>query len=421
MVVPASICTSPFVRCVGMKLEALRLIGGQSFALLAGSVLLSVGAGLILYTYALYPGLLGLWRLRGGRFLPPPEPDVWPTVSISLPAYNEVHQIAETLESLLSLDYPRDRTQILVVSDASTDRTDDIVRAYGDRGVELLRLPERRGKGAAETAAIPHLTGEIVVNTDASTRIVPDALKPLIRQFSHREVGLASGRDISVAPGVENANKGESRYVGYEMAIRDLETRVGSIVGASGCFYAIRHHLHRVQLPVTLSRDFAAALHCREGGYRAVSVPEAICFVPRAASLRLEYRRKVRTIARGLHTLLHKRNLMNPFRYGLFAWMLFSHKVCRWLGPWAGVNALVGLALMTHSIPWARAGLLVAGAGVLLGSVGWLASDRQNLPWILGLPAFGLMGNVAAMHAVLGVMRGESYALWDPTRRASVL
>ena len=236
--------------------------------------------------------------------------------------------------------------------------------------MELLRLPERRGKGAAETAATPHLTGEIVVNTDASIRIVPDTLKALIRHFSDRDVGLASGRDISVAPGVENGNKGESRYVGYEMAIRDLETRAGSIVGASGCFYAIRHHLHRIPLPFSLSRDFAAALHCREGGYRAVSVPEAVCYVPRVASLRREYGRKVRTITRGLQTLLHKRNLMNPFRYGLFAWMLFSHKVCRWLVPWAGVIALVGLALMAPTIPWARGALLVAVAGILLGSGG---------------------------------------------------
>jgi len=384
-----------------------------------GSILLAAGAGLFVYTYALYPGLLKLIGARRGTRRPFADPVEWPTVSVSLPAFNEEHQIAETLESLLALDYPRDRIQILVVSDASTDRTDDIVRAYGDRGVELLRLPERRGKSAAETAATPHLTGEIVVNTDASIRIVPDALKPLIRQFSDREVGLASGRDISVAPGVENRNEGESKYVGYEMAIRNLETRVGGIVGASGCFYAIRHHLHRVPLPVALSRDFAAALHCRERGYRAVSVPESTCLVPRAGSLRQEYRRKVRTITRGLQTLLYKRNLMNPFRYGLFTWMLFSHKVCRWLVPWAGVAALVGLALMAPSIPWAGVGFLVAGAGILLGSVGWLASDRRDLPWLLALPAFGLMGNVAAMHAMLRVMRGEQNVFWDPTRRVS--
>ena len=384
-----------------------------------GIMLLGVGTGLFVYTYALYPGLLRV--LSVGKVCPGllADPQVWPTISLTLPAYNEEHQIAETLESLLSLDYPRDRLQILVVSDASTDRTDDIVRAYGDRGVELLRLPERRGKGAAETAATPHLTGEIVVNTDASIRIVPDALKPLVRQFSNREVGLASGRDISVAPGIENGNKGESKYVGYEMAIRDLETRVGSIVGASGCFYAIRHHLHRIPLPTSLSRDFAAALHCYERGYRAVSVPEAVCFVPRAVSLRREYRRKVRTITRGLQTLLFKRNLMNPFRYGLFAWMLFSHKVCRWLVPWAGVAALVGLALMALSMSWARVALLLAGVGVLMGSVGWLASERRDLPWILELPAFGLIGNVAAMRAVLRVITGKEDALWEPTRRAS--
>ena len=384
----------------------------------AGIILLEVGIGLVGYTYALYPGLLRVLGAGKGHLDPPMDPDVWQTVSVSLPVYNEEYQIADTLESLLSLDYPKDRLQILVISDASTDRTDDIVRAYGDRGVELLRLPERRGKGAAETAATPHPTGEIVVNTDASTRIAPDGLKPLIRQFSDREVGLASGRDVSVASGTEDAIKGESSYVGYEMAIRDLETQVGTIVGASGCFYAIRHHLHRVPLPMSLSRDFAGALHCRERGYRGVSVPEAICYVPRAASLRGEYRRKVRTITRGLGTLIHKRNLLNPFRYGLFAWMLFSHKVCRWLVPWAGVTALVGLALMAPTIPWARVGILAAVAGVLMGSVGWLASDRRNLPWILRLPAFGLMGNVAAMHAVLRVMRGERYALWEPTRRA---
>ena len=111
--------------------------------------------------------------------------------------------------------------------------------------------------------------------------------------------------------------------------------------------------------------------------------------------------------------------LMNPFRYGFFSWMLFSHKVCRWLVPWAGVTALVGLALMAPSMFWARVVLLLAVAGLLLGSVGWLTSNRRDLPRFLALPAFGLLGNVAAMHALLRVMHGDSDALWDPTRRVS--
>ena len=172
---------------------------GDTLMVEVATVLFCTGVGLLVYTYALYPALLKILGTGKGALGPHQTPEVWPAVSISLPAYNEEHQIAETLESLLSLDYPKDRLQILVVSDASSDRTDEIVRAYADRGVELLRVPERKGKGAAETAATPHLTGEIVVNTDASIRIVPDALKSLILQFSDRDVGLASGRDVSVA------------------------------------------------------------------------------------------------------------------------------------------------------------------------------------------------------------------------------
>jgi len=376
------------------------------------------GLGLGVYAYLLYPGLLKVVG-SGKPGLSAEDPEEWPTLSVSLPAYNEEHQIAQTLESLLSLDYPKDRLQILVVSDCSDDRTDEIVQAYGDRGVELLRLTERRGKGAAESAAAPHLTGEIVLNTDASIRIAPDAIKPLIRHFSDSEIGLASGRDISVAGGGENTNKGESGYVGYEMSIRDLETKAGSIVGASGCFYAIRHHLHSVPLPMSLSRDFAAALHCRERGYRAVSVPEAVCFVPRVASLQHEYRRKVRTITRGLQTLLFKRHLMNPLRHGVFAWMLFSHKVCRWLVPWAGAASLVGLGLLATQAAWALFPFLMVLLGIAVGAVGWWLADRRNLPWFLSLPAFGLMGNVAAMHAFARVVKGDRDALWTPTRRVS--
>ena len=146
-----------------------------------------------------------------------------------------------------------------------------------------------------------------VVNTDASIRITPSAIKPLISALRDPSVGLASGRDISVSSDQDPGNVGESGYVGYEMWIRELETRVSSIVGASGCFYAIRSFLHRIPLHGALSRDFAAALHTRENGLRAVSVSEATCFVPRDWVTSKEYRRKVRTITRGMGTLSNKR------------------------------------------------------------------------------------------------------------------
>lgn len=373
---------------------------------------------LALYTYVGYPLLLlavGALRRRGAG--EPPEPAEWPRVSITVPAYNEEHEIADTLEALLRIDYPADRRQIVVVSDASTDGTDRIVRSFAGRGVELLRLPRRSGKTVAENTAAAHLTGDVVVNTDASVRIAPDALKPLVRALAEPGTGLASGRDVSVARLDRAANPGESGYVGYEMAVRRLETRAGGIVGASGCFYAIRAELHRKPLPEALSRDFAAALVAREHGWRAVSVDRAVCLVPRTASPRREYRRKVRTITRGMETLAFKRHLLNPLRFGLFAWKLWSHKVCRWLVPWTALLAFAATLVLAPGHPWAR--LVAAAGGLVLAAAAvaaaWPAGRR--IPRVVSLPAFAALGNLAAVHASLRAAHGDQNATWEPTRR----
>jgi cellulose synthase/poly-beta-1,6-N-acetylglucosamine synthase-like glycosyltransferase len=384
-----------------------------------------VGLALVggLYPYALYP--LALWvagavgTVRRSR--PAPSDESWPPVSITVPVYNEAHQIAELVESLIALQYPPEKKQILIVSDASTDGTDEIVLRYRSAGVELIRQPERRGKTAAENAVAPHLRGEIVVNTDASIRIHRDALKALVKPFLDPAVGLASGRDVSVGRGDEDGdgNRAEGSYVGYEMWIRDLETRAGGIVGASGCFYAIRRQLHGIPLPDSLSRDFAAALNTRERGYVAISVPAARCSVPRSSSLKREYARKVRTITRGIGTLAHKRRLLNPLRFGLFSWMLFSHKVCRWLVPWFGLLGLLGLALLATEHGWARVLLAIALGFLAIGALAWRFSDERKLPGLLAVPAFFLMGNVAAMHAGLRALRGARDPVWEPTRRSA--
>ena len=381
-------------------------------------VIIGLALALFVYAYLGYP--LALWLLSRVRNRPLPRPDGdqdWPTVSISVPAYNEAAQIRELILSLLALDYPRDRMQIVVVSDCSDDGTDDIVREYADQGVELLRVPERGGKNKAENYAAGFLTGDIVVNTDASIRIHPGALKPLVAVFRDPGIGCASGRDISVGPGEDTENAGESGYVGYEMGIRDLETRVSGIIGASGCFYAIRPHLHRLPLPESLSRDFSAALHSEEHGFRAVSVPEATCLVPRSPSLRKEYRRKVRTITRGLQTLWYKRFLLNPFRHGWFAWMLFSHKICRWLLPWAGLAAFLALGVLALSSPLAAVAFGAGAVVLVLAAAGWLAAGRGDPPRLLSIPAFLVAGNVAAAHALLRALRGGQDKLWEPTRR----
>jgi hypothetical protein len=170
--------------------------------------LVGIPLALLLYTYVGYPGVL---LLVGAFRRPSPAADwtEWPAVSVSLPAYNEADAIGDTIRAWLAVDYPKDKLQIVVTSDASTDETDTIVRSFAEAGVELLRLERRSGKTAAENEAAGRLTGEIIVNTDASVRVRPDSVKSLVRTFADPTVGVASGRDISVGSEETSANAGE--------------------------------------------------------------------------------------------------------------------------------------------------------------------------------------------------------------------
>lgn len=378
--------------------------------------LASVPLVVAFYAFAGYPLLLSLAARTRRRSAQPRVTGGLPFVSISLPVYNEEAQIRDVINSLLAIDYPKELLQIVVVSDASSDRTDDIVREYADRGIELLRLPGRSGKTAAENAAAAILRGEIVVNTDASIRIRPDAVRKLIDQFADPTVGVASGRDISVSGLVGDANVSEAGYVNYEMRVRKLETEVQGIIGASGCFYAVRLHLHRQPLPEHLSRDFASALIAREHGFRAVSVDDALCLVPRTHSLHREFRRKVRTMSRGMETLMHKSHLLNPFRYGVFAWMLFSHKVCRWGTPFAGLVGLIGLALLAPDHLWARWLLVAAALAGALALAGWYWPN-ERAPRPLAMLAGAASVQVATLWSMIRAMKGDKNAAWEPTRR----
>ena len=341
---------------------------------------------------------------------------MWPSVTITVPAYNAERSIRATLESLLELDYPRDRLQILVLSDASTDGTDAIVDELRDRGVELHRQHARRGKTAAENAASALARGEIVVNVDAAIRIPPASLKALVRAFGDPSVGVASGRDVSTAPDA-TSHAGEAGYVGYEMRVRALETRAGSIVGASGCFFGVRRIVHSRPLPEALSWDFASALVARERGYRSVSVDDATCIVPRTTSLHRELHRKVRTMARGLDTLWYLRRLMNPGRYGLFAFMLVSHKLCRWLPYPMLPLAIAALVAWSIGSPLAAGVLAFLAAGLLLGVLSLRSSSRSRSARLLAVPGFAVASVAAGLLAWIEVIREERLAVWEPTHR----
>lgn len=382
-----------------------------------GWVLLVLPVAIALYVFVVYPAIVFVWS----RFRTPDDfsadPVEWPELTILIVAYNEERRIGETLRKALAVDYPHDKLSVLVVSDASTDRTDDIVRGIGDPRVTLHRVETRQGKAHGENESAQFIRGELVVSIDASIIIPPPSLKALVRAFVDPTVGLASGRDLSVGDEAREGTQAESSYVDLEMRLRAAETRVHSIVGASGCFYGTRRQLHDTKLPDVISRDFAAASVARAAGFRAVSVDEATCLVPRTKTLRVEQRRKTRTMARGLDTLFFLKGMMNPLRYGSFAFMMISHKLMRWLLFPSLLGWLVAPALLWRSAPWTivfAVGMLV---GIGLAKLTTTMPEDRRLPGVLAFPAYIFVSIVAAWGAWRESLLGHKMPTWEPTPR----
>jgi cellulose synthase/poly-beta-1,6-N-acetylglucosamine synthase-like glycosyltransferase len=229
---------------------------------------------LMVYVYVGYPVLA---RLLGAAIDRKVKRDtIRPTVTIVVTAYNEEKGIKAKLDNLFELDYPQDKLQIIVASDASSDNTDAIVKAYGDPRVSLLRVEGREGKTACQNEAVRAAQGDIVLFTDATTEVDATTLTAMVENFADPEVGCVAGRLIYVDTQNSLTGSGGTAYWEYELSLRKAETRLGSLVGVSGCLYAVRRSAYRDISPSLIS-DFVIALDMREQGLRTVLEPNGIC------------------------------------------------------------------------------------------------------------------------------------------------
>src|SRR5262245_24453420 len=303
--------------------------------------------------FALLVGAVGLWQRRGVRKLP-----ITPSVSVIIAAYNEEKVIAERLENALAFDYPRDRLQILVASDGSTDRTDEIVAHYADQGVLLLSLP-RRGKIRTLNAAVARATGKILVFTDANIMCRPDTLRTLVANFADPRVGGVAGHTTyTLDPDSESSSYGERLYWRYDTWLKKLESQTGSIVSAHGGLYAIRRVLFRPIPDGAVTDDFAISTSVVAQGYRLVFEPEALATEVAVPEAQREFRRRVRLMTRGLRGVFLRRRLLNPLRYGFYSVVLASHKLARRLVPAALVIIAVTSIAAWSAGPIYRAAVL---------------------------------------------------------------
>jgi cellulose synthase/poly-beta-1,6-N-acetylglucosamine synthase-like glycosyltransferase len=371
-----------------------------------------LAAAATVYTYFAYPLLLAaLDRLRPA----PPAPNAGgppfqPTVTVIIPVHNEERAIGAKLQNTVALDYPSAALQVVVVSDGSTDGTAGIVRAVADPRIELVELGSRQGKAAGLNAGLQHARHEIVVFTDAAIALEPQALTRLVAPFARPEVGCVSGEDRIAHGG------GEGLYGRYELWLRRQESRLHSIVGASGSIYAQRRSLCSPFVP-QLAPDFLSVLRTVEQGSRAVVASDAVGYMEAVSNPRDEFERKVRTLLRGLTTLGRFPHLLNPLRYGAFAIFLLSHKLMRWLVPVFLIVMLLASGLLATRSAF-YAGLF--GAQLLFYALGYAAYHRWVgvESWAISrIASYFVSVNVATLVAWFKYAVGVRQELWSPSRR----
>jgi len=374
----------------------------------AAAVVFLLSAGFVLYVLAIYPALLLVWPVRRRKSFPAGPAK---SVSVILPVRNGEKWMAGKLASIAALDYPRHLIQIIVICDGSTDRTAEIAASYP--GVEVLRIPPS-GKAAALNAGIRQATGELLFFTDVRQSLDPAALAELARRFDDPQVGAASG-ELFIRKGADTAEESVGLYWRYEKVIRKRHAAIDSVLGATGCIYAMRRALVSPIPPGTLNDDMHLPFQAFFQGYRLEFVEEAKAFdVPTA--LDTEFLRKVRTQAGVYQVIGRFPALLGP---GNRMWIHFaSHKLGRLLLPFALLTALLSSAFLPG--PWAATLLAVQITGYGLALVDRWVPERSRSKRLTALMRTFVVLMVAAL-AGASILFRSSGSFWKAPTAASKL
>jgi cellulose synthase/poly-beta-1,6-N-acetylglucosamine synthase-like glycosyltransferase len=375
-----------------------------------------VAAAIVFYSYLGYPLLLAL----AARLRPTPEVrrdvEACPAATVVIVAHDEEAAIGRKLDNCLSLDYPADRLDVLVASDGSTDRTEEIVEARAGERVRLLRLPGPRGKPSALNVAATEARGEILLLCDTRQELDRGAARALVANFADPTVGAVSG-ELLFRPAGSTGLEGVGLYWQFEKWIRHTESRLDSVVGVTGAICAMRRALYRPLDPRTILDDVALPMSVVQAGYRVLFEPAARAYDPAPEDPRKEYRRKVRTLAGNYQLVALRPSLLNPLRNRLFI-QFVSHKLSRLAVPWCLLVMLVASGVLAAR--GSRTFAAIASAQVafyLLAAAGGWLKKRGRAVRALSVPYSLTLLNVAAGEALLGFLLGRERVAWRSRHR----
>ena len=368
----------------------------------------------IFYVYFGYP--LSLLIIRKIRSVPILQKDnLTPSISMIIPAYNEEKSIGQKIKNSLCLDYPKDKLEIIIVSDGSTDGTNEIVKKFNNENVKLITFETNQGKSAAENAAMKIATGEIFVFSDATGLYNQNALKDLVRPFADSSVGCVVGLVKYENDNTSSVSGGEGLYWKYETFLRRLESEVGNLAMASGSIMACRRFFVET-LDEAVGEDFVIPMKAAKKGYLTVFEPSAISMESMVEKSRDLLRTKIRIITKDLRGLFLCKSILNFFRYPLYAWALISHKLLRWLVPYFLIALFAINLFLLNSIFYFFA-LILQLSFYAMALIGYLVRRKIMTLWILSGPFSFCLVNAAALIGFAKFLIGKKAGRWVPVRK----
>jgi biofilm PGA synthesis N-glycosyltransferase PgaC len=359
------------------------------------------------YVYAGYPVILAIVGLLR-RVHPHLSEDHLPKVSVLIAARNEEKDIEWKIRETLAWDYPEDRLEVAVVSDASTDRTDEIIGRINDKRLIFVRMDQRGGKNAALNYLVPRTSGEILFFTDANAHIEPLALRRMVRHFADKRVGCVSGQTEPLRNDESPISKGAGTYWSYEALVKRLETQIGSVLVCQGAIFCMRREIFSPLSP-QLANDLESPFQAAKLGYWICNEPTVFAGEYETSSPQEEFARRRRICAQGALALGRLWTTLSPLR----AWQFVSRKVLRWFTLVPLLIILLASIYLSNSLFY-KTILILQLPFYLLALFGWLLSTfgrRTGGP--LSIPYYTLLVCAAGLIGTVEACFGREFAVWD--------
>jgi biofilm PGA synthesis N-glycosyltransferase PgaC len=386
------------------------------------SMIFWIGILVVGYTYVGYGIIIYIFsKLKKRTNVLDSAPDEQlPAVTLLVAAYNEADIIREKIKNTLELDYPENKLEIFFVTDGSTDRTPEIVKEYP--AIQLFHSFERKGKIHAVNRVMKSIKTPIVIFCDANTDLNREAIKYIVRHYQDPTIGGVAGEKRILSKDKDNASgSGEGLYWKYESFLKKKDAEVYSIVGAAGELFSVRTELFEEPAENMIIEDFYLSMRITAKGYRFAYEPDAFAMETASASVKEEWKRKVRISAGGFQAMAKLSYLLNPFRYGMLSFQYISHRVLRWtLAPlFLPIIFLANAWLAFSGIPFYQLTMILQVFFYGLAFLGYLLRDKKIGIKGFFVPYYFAVMNLSVYFGLNRYLRGKQSVVWEKAKRAT--